>query len=275
MPESVWVQDIVDRAVLLGQKDGYSFMKSGRVQACIDYIRFNQEAEGFELSSDEEDSLRQVLEGDILADDVVQAVLDTEGLTTTHTLPKDVGGYFPRTKSLVNYFGIKERSRLREVEMKISNIRTAEFLTEPSQQEFDFAYLKQIHHHLFGDIYPSAGQVRSVMAAKRTEFCSPEFIESTAEDIFSRLHKGRYLEGMDREEFINDLAFFMGEVEALHPFRDGNGRTTRLFFYQLAMQAGYDIDWAMVDPDRLLEADISAIDGDYQLLIDVWEEVVL
>ena len=265
----------MDRAAPLGQKDGYFFMKSGRVQACIDYIRFNQEAEGFELSSADEDSLRQVLDGDILSDDLIKEFLNKEELTTSHTLPKDVGGYFPRTKSLVNYFGIKERSRLREVEMKISNIRTAELLTEPALQEFDFAYLKLIHQHLFGDIYPTGGQVRAALVAKRTEFCNPEFIESTAEDIFSRLHKGHYLKGMDREEFINDLAFFMGEVEALHPFRDGNGRTTRLFFYQLAMQAGYDIDWAMVDPDRLLEADISAIDGDYQLLIDVWEEVVL
>ncbi len=258
-----------------GQKDGYFFMKSGRVQACIDYIRFNQEAEGFELSSDEEDALRQVLEGDLLSDDRIREILDKEGLAATHTLPKDVGGYFPRTKSLVNFFGIKERSRLREIEMKISNVRTAELLSEPVIEEFDFAFLKQIHHHLFGDIYPSSGQPRTVLAAKRTEFCSPEVIESTAEDIFSRLHKVHYLKDMDREEFINDLAFFMGEVEALHPFRDGNGRTTRLFFYQLAMQAGYDIDWAMVDPDRLLEADISAIDGDYQLLIDVLEEVVI
>ncbi len=250
-------------------------MKSGRVQACIDYIKFNQEAEGFELSSYEEDSLRKLLEGEIFSDDLVQEVLNTEGLTVIHTLPKDVGGYFPRTKSLVNYYGIKERDRLRAIEMKISNIRTAELLTEPVVQVFDFAYLKEIHHHLFGDIYPTGGQVRTVAAAKRTEFCNPEFIDSTAEDIFSRLHRVNYLKGMEREEFINDLAFFMGEVGALHPFRDGNGRTTRLFFYQLAMQAGYDIDWELVDPDRLLEADISAIDGDYQLLIDVWEEVVL
>ncbi len=249
-------------------------MKSGRVQACIDYIRFNQEAEGFELSSTEEDSLRLVLEGDVLAGAMIQETLEREGLTTTNTMPKDIGGFYPRTKSLVNYYGIRDRARLREVEMKISNIRTAELLAEPAFQTFDFAHLKQIHHHLFGDIYPSSGQIRTVMAAKKTEFCSPEFIESTADDIFSRLHKIQYLRDMDREEFINDLAFFMGEVEALHPFRDGNGRTTRLFFYQLAMQAGYDIDWAMVDPDRLLEADISAIDGDYQLLIDVWEEVI-
>ena len=90
---------VLDWFVPLGQKDGYFFMKSGRVQACIDYIRFNQEAEGFELASTEEDSLRQVLEGDILADDMVREILAKEGLTTTHTLPKDVGGYFPRKKS--------------------------------------------------------------------------------------------------------------------------------------------------------------------------------
>jgi len=245
------------------------------VQACIDYIKFNQEAEGFELSFVEEESLRRLLEGDALAADQIQEIQEEEGLVVSHALPKDIEGYYPRTKSLVNYFGIKERGRLREIEMKISNIRTAELLAEPAPKTFDFAYLKHIHRHLFGDIYPTGGQVRTFVAAKRTEFCSPEFIESSAEDIFSRLRKGQYLKGMDREEFINDLAFFMGEVEALHPFRDGNGRTTRLFFYQLAMQAGYDIDWAMVDPDRLLEADISAIDGDYQLLIDVWEEVVI
>ena len=250
-------------------------MKPGRVQACIDYIKFNQEAEGFELSFVEEESLRRLLEGDALAADQIREIQEEEGLVVSHVLPKDIEGYYPRTKSLVNYFGIKERGRLREMEMKISNIRTAELLAEPAPKTFDFAYLKQIHRHLFGDIYPTGGQVRTGVAVKRTEFCRPEFIESSAEDIFSRLRNGQYLKGMDREEFINDLAFFMGEVEALHPFRDGNGRTTRLFFYQLAMQAGYDIDWAMVDPDRLLEADISAIDGDYQLLIDVWEEVVI
>ncbi|MDT4761882.1 Fic family protein [Sphaerochaeta sp. PS] len=250
-------------------------MKSGRVQACIDYIKFNQEAEGFELSASEEAYLRELLEGDLSAEELIQALIQAEALSTDHPLPKDVGGFIPRTKSLVNYFAIKDRERLRSIEMKISNIRTAELLSDPVDQPFDFAYLKRIHSHLFGDIYPSAGQIRTVIAAKRTEFCSPEFIESTAEDIFERLHADKYLKDMDREEFINDLAFYMGEVETLHPFRDGNGRTTRLFFYQLAMQAGYDIDWSMVDPDRLLEADISAIDGDYQLLIDVWEEVVI
>jgi cell filamentation protein len=96
-----------------------------------------------------------------------------------------------------------------------------------------------------------------------------------ANTIFSKLFSDRYLTGRDRESFVNDLAFYMGEVEALHPFFDGNGRTARVFFYLLALNAGYDLKWYEMDPDRLLEADISAIDGEYQPLVSVLAEVLV
>ena len=67
----------------------------------------------------------------------------------------------------------------------------------------------------------------------------------------------------------------IGAMEALHPFLDGNGRTTRYFFTGLARNAGYDIIWSATDPDRYLEGNIAAIDGDYQPLIDVLEEAVI
>jgi cell filamentation protein len=251
------------------------FMKAGRVQACIDYIKFNHEAEGFEFSEEEKQAIRGVLEGDANADELIQAYIDSHSLSTEYVPPQDELSFYPHTSSLVNYFSIKERAKLRRVEAYMANIRTAEMLTETVQNTYDFDYLKSIHERMFGDVYPSAGMSRTTVAAKRTVFCSPEYIDSAAEDIFTRLRKDRYLVGLDRETFINDLAFYMGEVEALHPFRDGNGRAARLFFYQLTMNAGYDIDWSLVDADRLLEADISAIDGDYQLLIDVLEEVVI
>jgi cell filamentation protein len=161
------------------------------------------------------------------------------------------------------------------VEARFVNIRTAEVLLDSIDMKFDFDQLKAIHERLFGDVYPSSGQIREVAAAKRTVFCQPEYIEDMALEIFDRLRNDRYLKNLGRDDFINDFAFYMGEVEALHPFRDGNGRAARLFFYQLAMNAGYDIEWYKVDPDRMLEADISAIDGDYQLLIDVLSEVVV
>ena len=251
------------------------FMKAGRVQACIDYIKFNHEAEGFEFPQEEEQSIRGVLEGDENADELIQSYIDSHALSIEYVPPADEFSLYPPTSSLVNYFSIKERSKLRRVEAFMANIRSAEILTETVQNTYDFEYLKSIHERMFGDVYPSAGMIRTTVAAKRTVFCSPEYIDSAAEDIFTRLRKDRYLANLDRETFINDLAFYMGEVEALHPFRDGNGRAARLFFYQLSMNAGYDIDWSLIDADRLLEADISAIDGDYQLLIDVLEEVVI
>ena len=250
-------------------------MKAGRVQACIDFIKFNHKAEGYEFVQEEEDAIQSILEGDFTSDEVIQRYIEDHSIATESTPLEQEYSYYPGTTTLVNYFSIKERPKLRRIEASIANFRTAEMLTESVQNIYDFDYLKSIHARMFGDVYPSAGHIRTFTAAKRTVFCSPEFIESAAEDIFTRLRKDHYLNNLERMRFINDLAFFMGEVEALHPFRDGNGRAARLFFYQMSMNAGYDIDWANVDPDRLLEADISAIDGDYQLLIDVLDEVVL
>ncbi|MGH0053935.1 MAG: Fic/DOC family protein [Sphaerochaetaceae bacterium] len=254
---------------------GSVFMKTGRVQACIDYIKFNHEAEGYEFSETEEWSARSILEGEQTADELIQRYIDEHELATQYTRDTDERSVYPGTSILVNFFSIKERSKLRRVEASLANLRTAEMLVESVNNAYDFNHLKMLHGRMFSDMYPSAGQIRTTAAAKRTVFCNPAFIESAAEDIFARLRKEHYLKGLEREIFINDLAFFMGEVEALHPFRDGNGRAARLFFYQLSLYAGFDIDWSMIDSDRLLEADISAIDGDYQLLIDVLEEVVL
>ncbi len=250
-------------------------MKSGRVQACIDYIKFNHEAEGYEFTEEEEQSVRSILEEERTADELVQIYIDEHELATEYKKSPDELSFYPGTSTLVNFFSIKERTKIRKIEASLANLRTAEMLTESVQNTYDFDYLKLIHGRMFSDVYPSAGEIRTTVAAKRTVFCNPTFIESAAEDIFTRLRKEHYLVGLERDLFINELAFFMGELEALHPFRDGNGRAARLFFYQLSVHAGYDIDWSMVDPDRLLEADISAIDGDYQLLIDVLEEVVV
>ena len=97
-----------------------------------------------------------------------------------------------------------------------------------------------------------------------------------AEEIFQKLSNDNFLKNQnDRDDFINDLAFYMGESEALHPFREGNGRVIRFFFYELIKQAGHDVDWSEADPDRMLEGSIAAIDGDYQPLVDVFEEILL
>ena len=105
---------------------------------------------------------------------------------------------------------------------------------------------------------------------------NPAQIQKMAEEIFQKLSNDNYLRNQtDRDDFINDLAFYMGESEALHPFREGNGRVITCFFYELIKQSGHDVDWSEADPDRMLEGAIAAIDGDYQPLVDVFEEILI
>jgi len=78
---------------------------------------------------------------------------------------------------------------------------------------------------MFGDLYPWAGELRTVSIAEGDPFCLPRHIESFADDTFTRLAAADYLRSLDRAEFIDGLTELLGDLNALHPFRDGNGRT--------------------------------------------------
>ena len=86
--------------------------------------------------------------------------------------------------------------------------------------------------------------------AKGSVFCLPQHLASYAAGIFGRLAAADRLRGLNREQFIGKVAEFLADVNALHPFREGNGRTQRAFFSQLAHDAGHHIDWVRMDPGR-------------------------
>lgn len=245
------------------------------MQSCIDYIRFNQESEGFDMSSDDEADILAILREEKTADELIQNFLSNNNLENIEYKPSDMDySFYPGTRCLSNYFLINDRDQLRVIGIYISSMRTAEFLLNPIDGPYSLELLQQIHEHLFGDLYPSAGVIRTEASAKRTEFCHPDYIEAAGKEIFDKLAKDHFLRRIEREQFIGDLAYYMGELEALHPFRSGNAPTARLFFIILTQHAGWQVEWSEADPDGFLEADICAIDGDYQPLIDVLEEVV-
>ena len=93
-------------------------------------------------------------------------------------------------------------------------------------------------------------------------FCLPHQIVDTAADVFARLAVADHLRGRDRAGFLDGLAPLLAEVNALHPFREGNGRTQRSFLSQLARDAGFRLDWAAVDRDANIDAARAAADGD-------------
>jgi len=180
---------------------------------------------------------------------------------------------YPGTKALVNRFGIRDEEQLETVERKLTYLRVTELMKQPPAGHFDLAHLKAIHHDIFQDVYEWAGQVRtgSFLQKGETLFCLGQHIESFAADIHRQLKAENYLRGFDRGEFIKRLAYYMGEINALHPFREGNGRTQRVYFHLLAVAAGYNLDFEQIPHQELLSADIAAFDQDYAPLKTILE----
>ncbi|MCR5732193.1 MAG: Fic family protein [Sphaerochaetaceae bacterium] len=251
-------------------------MKKSQVQNSIDFVRFTVELEGGTPFTEEQEKLIEaVLEEDTDASEVINKYIEENGFDTNYQTGYDEMDTYPDSKCLVNYFNIKDKKTLIDVELFFVCARMAEMLANPLEMNFSFSYLQTIHERLFGDLYPSAGVVRDMPVSKSKFFCLPQFLDKQIEDIFKRLSEQKYLQDIDdREDFINELAFYMGEFEALHPFRDGNGRAIRFFFVCLVKKAGYFFNWDEADPDRMLEASIASVDGDYQPLIDFFEEII-
>ena len=127
---------------------------------------------------------------------------------------------------------------------------------------YDLVHLQAFHRRIFGRIYPWAGEVRTVAIAKTDMFCLPQHIEGYASSTFEELARDKHLRGLPRDSFVDRLTHYFAEVNAIHPFREGNGRTQRAFFGQLAREAGWPIDWSELDPDENTETAIASLRGD-------------
>jgi len=166
---------------------------------------------------------------------------------------------------LENKLSISDPKVLKQLEEEIVSFRTAEVFSSFHAKAFDFECLKEIHRRLFSDLYEFAGKVR-VVDMKRGDnavpFCYVQFIEPEQTRIFGTLSQERELIGLEREAFINKLVWLASELNALHPFRDGNGRAIRCFLVLLAANAGYELDYSRVTKEELIEADIRAFCGE-------------
>lgn len=116
-------------------------------------------------------------------------------------------------------------------------------------EKFDFNTLKYIHKAMFGSVYTWAGEIRTIDITKGNSFFCPVCnIESYADDTFTNLQKRNYL---------CDLS--LADLNALHPFREGNGRSTREFMYHFSLNAGYYINFALIDKDEYMDASIASM----------------
>ena len=98
--------------------------------------------------------------------------------------------------------------------------------------------------------------------AKTDMFALPQHIEPYLAGVLAELARENYLRDLDRERFVDRLAHYLAEINAAHPFREGNGRTQRAFISQLARDASYALDWSRTDAERNIAASIASMHGD-------------
>ena len=180
----------------------------------------------------------------------------------------------PVTGVLYNKLGLRTAAELEAADREITHAALILLDESPVPPSYDLRHLREIHKRIFGDIYQWAGQIRTVAIAKGAMFCLPQYIDSSAAVIFRELHDEDCLRGLHRSAFVGRLAYYLGEVNALHPFREGSGRAQRVFFWPLARTARFTLGWQHLDPARNVEASAAIMRGDPEPMREMLDTLV-
>ena len=132
---------------------------------------------------------------------------------------------------------------LENAERRLTAIRLDELLRRRVRGDFDFAHLKAIHFYFSGLVYLGR-------AAEKDQHCQRGYV--LRDNVYRRygernlhwLEKENHLAGLNRADYVKRMAFYFGEINALHPFREGNGRTQREFFRELAKANRYQLSYS-------------------------------
>ncbi len=164
---------------------------------------------------------------------------------------------------LKNRAGLRDAAALEAFELEMTALRAEEPL--PAGR-FGPAHYRAVHRHLFQDVYPWAGRYRTVRTSKDgNPFCFPEHISGQMDAVFAALRE-RGLGAQDAEDFIAAAAEFLAELNAIHPFREGNGRAQLAFMHLLGLQARHPFDFGHVQPETFLPAMIASYGGELEPL---------
>lgn len=175
------------------------------------------------------------------------------------------------TDVLINKLNITNDEDLFNAERELVSLRVSAFNDNPLKGNFDFKYLKDIHKYLFQDVYRWAGDIRNCNIAKKDLFCLTEHIESFGTDVFNKLKKEKYFVDYDNETKLNKLVELFADINALHPFREGNGRSQRVFVESLAKINGINLDLTNVSKTDMVIASHDSINGDYEKLRELFQ----
>ena len=180
------------------------------------------------------------------------------------------------TTCLINKFGIKDENILKDLETTVTFGKITEYSLNPLFNTFDVNHYKAIHKYLFEDIYEWAGEYRTVdMSKKGTNFVRAESIDELMAKCFARLKNNNCFQGLGFDDFVDSIVDFYCVTNMIHPFREGNGRTQRVFLTQLIDLNGYSINFADIDTDELMIATIQAANGVTDYLKSIFKNAIM
>jgi cell filamentation protein len=185
--------------------------------------------------------------------------------------------FYPGTNVLKNKLSIRDNDALTIAEREITSLKLLKLYNMAAVEKFNLETLCKIHEIIFEDIYEWAGQIRrgDFLSKGDSIFCRGQYVVENAKIIFRNVSKENNLCGLNKSGFVERMAYYMGEINALHPFREGNGRAAREFFRQLSLNANYILDFSKTEKEKLLMADIDAFNGKYKKLIEILEKIIV
>jgi cell filamentation protein len=182
---------------------------------------------------------------------------------------------YPGTNILKNKLDICNKEELFEAEKELTFIRLQEMQDNPVDGKYDFDHLKKIHEYIFQDIYDWAGKIRTVEIGKGNLFCTTSCIQSYATSVFHNYYAQCFENRKSREEFLNVFADNYADLNALHPFREGNGRAQREFARLICRRCGYVFDLSIVEDSN--HYDYYSYDEDNKMIehyTNIYEEKI-
>jgi cell filamentation protein len=178
-----------------------------------------------------------------------------------------IGGYdafddpyaSPGTTVLTNLLDIRDAQTLEAFELEISTLRAEEPLPEGN---LDARHYCSVHRHLFQDVYAWAGNYRTVLTSKGGNvFCYPEHIPAQMSAVFERLCNGDIFLDLDTKQFVSVVANFLAGLNAIHPFREGNGRSQMSFVALIGATYGHPFKFERLNPTTFMPAMIASFSG--------------
>lgn len=179
---------------------------------------------------------------------------------------------YENTTVLKNIPNLRDQVALDAFEAAMTTQRSDEPLPEGN---LDVAQYCAVHHHFFQDVYKWAGEVRTVRISKGgSAFCYPEYIDQEMQILFTDFKNQNHFNGLSASEFAEGAAHFLATLNAIHPFREGNGRAQTSFLLLVADRAGHPVNIDRLSPERFMKAMIVSFEKDEEPLIKEIKELL-